>query len=410
MKRTKKGTSGSDEFSPQCDFHGSVPSSFICQGCGASICDFCNRSDRGAPLCPRCYRKELIRRFKVRRYLIFGGIGSFAVIIIGLILLALLLPGPGPEDGYLQIGHSDIIPAVNGQDPGPNNTLPIMFTLYISNPGGKSVSGGTAEILLMKAGIQWDARSESVPSISPGGMVKVVVKGFHVKEGQWTGRVSLWRGESRDQVISISFTIAGSDIEDFHSGYGEEPEPGAQPEDSANMSILTLLCLGLIGVIVLIAVLILGGAKGYARISADRILAHPTRNQLVNYLKKHPGAHFKAIARDTATPPGTLRHHLSSLQREGIVVSRSEGIFRRFYPAAGRIDPEDEEKGNRSSIMEVVEKYPGISQTDLRSILDLPKQTLSYHVLLLEEEGFLKSERKGGRKCVYPLKRHLPSS
>jgi hypothetical protein len=161
---------------------------------------------------------------KRNRKLVRGGIGGggglVIILIVTIILLVVLIPEP-KKDGYLHVGRSDMLPALDNDAESPEDTLPIMFTLYISNPGDRSVAGGTAEVVLMKGGIQWDSKSSMVPSISPKGMTKVIVRGFQVKEGQWSGRVSLWRGDKRDQVISISFRISGDDITDFHSSSNE---------------------------------------------------------------------------------------------------------------------------------------------------------------------------------------------
>ena len=393
-------------FGPECDNHPSIPASLICQDCGASICDFCNRSDTGVPYCPKCFRNRLDRRFRSKRKLLIGGVSASAAFIVGLILLSILLPGPGPEDGYYHVGYSDIIPAVNAYYPGGNDSLPIMFTLYISNSGEKDTEGGDVEILLMKGGIQWDSQSSRIPSISKDGMVKVEVKGFHVKEGEWTGRISLWRGEKRDQVISISFKITGTDIDDFHSDIDDAIIRGTNygGDNDASKAASTFIFIFVFAILVVgafITIMIVSTSRGYAKLSTDKMMSHPTRNQVINYLKKHPGAHFKMISRECATPPGTLRHHLSVLYREGIVRSKPDGMYRRYYPTGRSIDPGIEEKGSRTTILQTVEKYPGISQSDLSSVIQLSKQMLSYHILKMEKEGILRSRTSGRTKELF---------
>jgi len=393
-----------DNFRPQCFHHPSIPASFICQDCGRSICTYCQRNTDGIPLCPPCFRKYLDRKQKRNRKLLFYGVGTAAIVIILLVsilvLAAIFAPDPEPSDGYLRIGQSDIIPAVEGDASSPNDTLPIMFTLYISNPGERSVEGGNAEVLLMKGGIQWDSISAPVPVISSGGMTKVVVGGFQVREGKWTGRISLWRGDQRDQVISISFTITGEDIQEFHAGpdYG----PGSDISDEDDISrmgggsaFLCLLMLFIIIGVVILIIIIAGGSKGYARLSSTQLLSHPTRNRVMNYIKDNPGAHFKRIAKGVATPPGTLRHHLNYMEREGLVRASSQGMFKRYYPTGAHLDPEKMVKGNREAILEVIGRYPGVSRKDLSSIIDVPKQTLSYHLQKLLEDGAVRKERAG---------------
>lgn len=393
-----------DIFRPQCSNHSSIPASFICQKCGISICSYCQRNTDGMPLCPKCFRKFIDKRMRRNRKLIRGGIGGggglFVLTIITIILLVILIPAP-KKDGYLYVGRSDMLPALDKDADAPEDALPIMFTLYVSNPGDGEVDGGYAEISLMKGGIQWDSQSSQIPAISPKGMVKVIVGGFQVKEGQWSGRVSLWRGDKRDQVVSISFQIYGDDITDFHSydnTTGDRPRPSEEGDakDAAGIPIFCLAFL-LIGaaIFALIILITYGATSGYAKISSDQLLSHPTRNQVMNYLKEHPGAHFKLISRGVATPPGTLRHHLNYLEREGLVRINYEGMYKRYFPTGAHLDPDKIEKGNREAIIQVLGRYPGISQVDLRSIVGIPKQTLSYHIKKLQEDGKLEKKKKG---------------
>jgi predicted transcriptional regulator len=398
-----------DLFRPQCSNHSSIPASYICQECGNSICSYCQRNTDGMPLCPKCFRKFIDRKINRNKKLFWGGIGGgggFIVLtIITIILLIVLIPTP-KEDGYFRVGYSDMLPAIDNDAEVPEDALPIMFTLYISNPGDKEVAGGYAEVVLMKGGIQWDSQSSTIPSISSKGMSKVIVRGFQVKEGQWSGRVSLWRGDKRDQVISISFRITGEDITDFHpfdnmTGDISHPiSPGTDDKDSSSIIGIFILLVG--AVIAVIVILIATGAlSGYAKISSEQLLSHPTRNQVMNYLKDHPGAHFKSISRGVATPPGTLRHHLNYLEREGLVRVLHEGMYKRYFPTGAHLDPDKMEKGNRETIMQVLDKYPGISQVDLRSIVAIPKQTLSYHIRKLHEEGRLDKKTKGSKILLF---------
>jgi predicted transcriptional regulator len=154
-------------------------------------------------------------------------------------------------------------------------------------------------------------------------------------------------------------------------------------------------------VIAVILIISYGATSGYAKISPDNLLSHPSRNHVMNYLKEHPGAHFKSISRGVAIPPGTLRHHLNFLEREGLVRVNYEGMFKRYFPTGAHLDPNRMEKGNRESIMQVLRRYPGISQSDLRSIVGIPKQTLSYHLKKLREEGRLKNESSGNGSSLF---------
>ncbi|MGA1792777.1 MAG: helix-turn-helix domain-containing protein [Thermoplasmatota archaeon] len=402
--KTGSSEKGDETFRPQCSNHPSIPASFMCQHCGASICSYCQRNTDGLPLCPKCFRKHLDRRMKKRSLLIKIVPTAFSILIIAIIVAAILWPEEERENipGQLYISRDDIIPSIDAEEIGPNTSLPIMFILYVQNYGELPTEQGFVEVSLMKSGIQWDIHQETFPGISPGGMKKVTVSGFEVREGSWTGRISLWRGDFRDQVISISFTVTGSDIKEFHSNFSADlkdenigpvaPHEGVKA-DGTSLAVLAVMFLFITGTTLFVIVLI--GPMGYAKISSGRLLSHPTRNQVMEYLKEHPGAHFKSIARGVATPPGTLRHHLNSMEREGMVRVAHEGMFKRYFPTGAHLDTSRIETGNRNAIIEVLGMYPGISQADLRSIVSIPKQTLSYHIKKLQEEGTVRREKKG---------------
>ncbi len=59
--------------------------------------------------------------------------------------------------------------------------------------------------------------------------------------------------------------------------------------------------------------------------------SHPTRMVIVSYLSANPGAHLRQIARDLGMSMGTLRWHLSVLERNGLVWERREGNRTKFF-------------------------------------------------------------------------------
>ena len=46
---------------------------------------------------------------------------------------------------------------------------------------------------------------------------------------------------------------------------------------------------------------------------------HPLRIRIIETLEKSPGIHFRELQRSLSVANGTLRHHLDSLTKEGIV-------------------------------------------------------------------------------------------
>jgi predicted transcriptional regulator len=90
-----------------------------------------------------------------------------------------------------------------------------------------------------------------------------------------------------------------------------------------------------VGVAALVAKLL--GSALLTRMRGDP-LEHPRRARLLAYIKDHPGATFREVARSTGTATGTARHHLSMMKRHSLVVERPHGGTTRFFENHGKYD------------------------------------------------------------------------
>ena len=66
-------------------------------------------------------------------------------------------------------------------------------------------------------------------------------------------------------------------------------------------------------------------------LSKDDILKLETRRRLYNFILKNPGLHLREIKRRTNLPMGSLQYHIKSLNKYGIVVSKVNHGYIRFY-------------------------------------------------------------------------------
>jgi DNA-binding transcriptional ArsR family regulator len=66
------------------------------------------------------------------------------------------------------------------------------------------------------------------------------------------------------------------------------------------------------------------------KISEDS-LTNPIRRTIVEYLRVNPGAHMRQMARDLGVSLGSLRWHLSILERRNLVKERKKGNMIEFY-------------------------------------------------------------------------------
>ena len=69
----------------------------------------------------------------------------------------------------------------------------------------------------------------------------------------------------------------------------------------------------------------------YSRLRVKSILDLQSRRQVLDYLGTHPGVHFRELLRSLPLGSGNLYYHLQVLEREGLIVARRDGMYRRFF-------------------------------------------------------------------------------
>jgi predicted transcriptional regulator len=137
----------------------------------------------------------------------------------------------------------------------------------------------------------------------------------------------------------------------------------------------------------------------YTKIKKNTVLDHYTRGQIHGYIVANPGDHYNSIKESLKLNNGTLAYHLRVLEREGIVKSRSDGIYKRFYPMGMKVP---EATGTRLTeiqkiIIKRIRETPGISQKEMARLVGVSPSTINYHISILKSAGIVRSERRGMR-------------
>ena len=77
----------------------------------------------------------------------------------------------------------------------------------------------------------------------------------------------------------------------------------------------------------------------FARLRRNDILDLDTRRRVLDILRERPGIHFRELLRTASLGSGTLSYHLYVLEREGFVIARRDGMYRRFFAATADVAP-----------------------------------------------------------------------
>lgn len=192
-----------------------------------------------------------------------------------------------------------------------------------------------------------------------------------------------------DPLDEDSPAVEPGDDDDTEPCEGEEDEAGA----AASLCVLFLIPLG--GIIVLII-----GIGFYSKIRRDKLLEHEKRQEIVEYLKENPGAHYSALLKDLDLSHGVLTHHLNMLETQEVVFSKQDRNYRRFYldgmSARGHLVV-----GTQKRILEAIRRKPGSTQSEIARNLDMSRMIVNYHVGELVKLDLISKEKDGRASRLY---------
>lgn len=127
------------------------------------------------------------------------------------------------------------------------------------------------------------------------------------------------------------------------------------------------------------------------------VLALPSRKVIFEHIRHVPGAHLRGIERELAMPFGQVLYHLDYLERHGIIVSKKDGGFRRYFVTnlVGRqekpyIAAFRHEVPRRIAVLLLLE--PWLSHREIGAHVPVSGSTLSFHLAKMLEAGVLVRE------------------
>jgi DNA-binding transcriptional ArsR family regulator len=139
----------------------------------------------------------------------------------------------------------------------------------------------------------------------------------------------------------------------------------------------------------------------------DEPLELETRRRIYQFLEQHPGEHMREIGRSLNIAMGTLEYHLHYLIKSGLLTTREDQRFTRYFPAGG-MDRRDKD------VLAVVRQkvprqiaahlllHPGASHGEILRHFSLSASTLSFHLKKLLRSG-IATQAKEGRENHYQI-------
>ncbi len=134
----------------------------------------------------------------------------------------------------------------------------------------------------------------------------------------------------------------------------------------------------------------------YTRLHRKEVLDNESRGMIRGCIVSEPGIHYSEIIRRLGMHNGEAAHHLHTLEREGIIWSRNDGRYKRFYPAGMRLAEVPVNLNPlQTDIFEILRERDGLSKSELSRALEASFQTVHRHVSSLATMGVVRLERKG---------------
>lgn len=150
--------------------------------------------------------------------------------------------------------------------------------------------------------------------------------------------------------------------------------------------------------------------------SAPEALELEARRRIYDHLQEYPGLHLREVGRGVDMETNHVKYHLTYLERHGLVSSRREDGYWRFWPqregslgAQDRFDRRDKTLLSflrrpvpLHVVVVLLDMEDEATPSDLLESIDVSASTLHYHLRRMEEAEVLHS-RKQGRERFYRL-------
>jgi predicted transcriptional regulator len=123
------------------------------------------------------------------------------------------------------------------------------------------------------------------------------------------------------------------------------------------------------------------------------------RRRIYERVRSHPGEHMRELQRALDMPMGLLGHHLNYLEEHGIVSSRPDRYYKRYYP--GEMGAREKtflsalRQERPRAIVLFLMLNPGTSHRAISERFGLSPSTLTFYLKDLEAKGVVRRTRSG---------------
>ncbi len=131
-----------------------------------------------------------------------------------------------------------------------------------------------------------------------------------------------------------------------------------------------------------------------------------TRRRIYDFVVANPGSHLRAIKDELDMPMGQLEYHLQYLEKRGLLDSKEDRYYKRFYPAEmsatdRRLLSAIRQEKPRQIVL-IVLQGPGIDHKALQKEMGIGASSLSFYMKDLIAKEVIEKKREG-RRSLYTV-------
>jgi len=148
--------------------------------------------------------------------------------------------------------------------------------------------------------------------------------------------------------------------------------------------------------------------KGKSYLTLTDIFENENRINILKQILNNPGIHQNELLRSCDLQKGQLQWHLDVLLKYHIIKKEKHGQYVIYFPITSSIESIETFKSlptkseTTLKILELVQKNPGISSSEISKKINLARNTVKYHIDKLSEGNLIIFNEKGRKIELYP--------
>lgn len=258
------------------------------------------------------------------------------------------------------------------------------------------------EVHLTTKPIAWDFPVPSEVRLHAEAFAAVGQLGVGVSEGRLTWGALDRQGEIEPFQTRGEFEIAWAESQHVAvEGQTLDAPAGIAAGKPPTARVVLAVAAGAVG-LGLLALAVRALWPLFSNLAPDRVLDHPRRSQILEYVRRQPGVGTNTVARALGLRWANVVHHVGKLEHGGHVVVRRFGGRTSLFPANAGLRGREEaiallRRDTERRLHEFLLSRPGTDQARLATELGLSQQRISQSLRRLEAVRLVRRHRTGRR-------------